>query len=475
MSKDLVKLRSFLAKRNNSAVARRQSGVVSDVIGAFESDTVAVFVRTTPINEHLTLYICAALFVVAIVFIVCVSLDRVVTSQEAWVIPTAGSIYISPFDLGIVKELHVKVGDVVKKGQSLATLDPTFTQADLDQLREHMNSDVAQIVREKAELARRPYVYDKKDHYQSIQGALWFQRQGEFNSTVKNYEGQIKSAEAQYDEARSDVEKYTIRLKIANDVEGIYKPLVDKGYASNLQLLQSTDSATEINRLLNDAVNEVSQYAESEAALKAQLAAYIKTWDAATSTQLVTDENDRDTTQDSLDKAQKMKNLTSLDAPVDGVVSQIGQVSKGSVQSGAAGASASLQQPPLITLTPLNMPLETELDISTQDIGFIRVGDRVTLKIDAFPYIRFGTVRGAITRISEASYVADINGQPESAGPFFKVYVTAKEYQLRNVPKDYRLVAGMSLVGDIFVGSRTIWSYVTEGAMKTGLESMREP
>ena len=105
----------------------------------------------------------------------------------------------------------------------------------------------------------------------------------------------------------------------------------------------------------------------------------------------------------------------------------------------------------------------------------MRVGDTATLKIDAFPYIRFGTVRAVITRISEASYTTDINGQPEAAGPFFKVYVTAKEYQLRNVPKDYRLVPGMSLTGDILVGTRTIWSYITEGAMRTGLEAMREP
>jgi hemolysin D len=53
--------------------------------------------------------------------------------------------------------------------------------------------------------------------------------------------------------------------------------------------------------------------------------------------------------------------------------------------------------------------------------------------------------------------------------------VTAKEFQLRNVPKDYRLVSGMSLTGDILVGSRTLWSYITEGAMRTGLEAMREP
>jgi hemolysin D len=238
-------------------------------------------------------------------------------------------------------------------------------------------------------------------------------------------------------------------------------------------MLQSTDTATEINRLMNDALNQVPQYTETASALKAQLAAYIKTWDAATSTQLVADENDRDLTRDNLDKAQKMRDLTSLDAPEDGVVTQLGQVSKGSVQGGANGSSANLQQSPLITLMPLNASVEVELDISTQDVGFIRVGDSATLKIDAFPYIRFGTVKGVVKSISESSYGTDINGQPEQ--PYFKVRVAVREYQLRNVPKDYRLVPGMSLAGDILVGQRTLWSYITEGAMRTGLEAMREP
>jgi hemolysin D len=232
VSRELAKPRSFLANRSGTAVARRGSGAIGEVIGAFESDTVAVFVRTAPVNEHLTLYVFSALIIVALVFTVFVSLDRVVTSQQGWVIPAAGAIYVSPYDMGIVKELHVKVGDVVKKGQSLATLDPTFTQADLDQLREHMHSDEAQIAREKAELARLPYVFDKTDHYQAIQGELWQQRQGEFKATVENYGSQIKSTQAQLSQARSDVEKYTARLKIANDVNNIYKPLVEKGYAA---------------------------------------------------------------------------------------------------------------------------------------------------------------------------------------------------------------------------------------------------
>lgn len=473
MSGEVTKARTFLSSRLGSSLARRGSGQVGEVIGAFESDTMAVFVRTAPVNEHMTLYVFSALLITAIVFTVFVSLDRVVTSQEGWVIPSAGAIYLSPFDQGIVKELHVKVGDIVKKGQALATLDPTFTQADLDQLREHLNSDVAQIAREKAELAHRNYTFDPQDRYQAIQGDLYKQRQGQFRSTVENYEGQIKSVEAQLAQASSDVEKYTTRFKIASDVNNIYKPLVDKGYASNLQLLQSTDAATEINRLLHDAISQVTQYTESASALKAQDAAFIKQWDATTSTQLVADENDLELTQDNLAKAQKMRDLTSLDAPEDGIVTQIGQVSKGSVQSGAAGSSSSLQQPPLITMMPLNAPLDVELDINTQDVGFIRKGDPATLKVDAFPFIRFGTVQGSVKSISESSYTTDINGGPEQ--PFFKVRVAVTGYQLRNVPKDYRLVPGMSLSGDILVGKRTLWSYITEGAMRTALESMREP
>jgi membrane fusion protein, hemolysin D len=473
MSGELTKARSFLTRLRGSAVSRRGSGDVGEVIGAFESDTVAVFVRTTPVNENMTLHVFSALIIAAVVFTIFVGLDRVATSQEGWVIPTAGAIYLSPFDMGIVKELHVKVGDTVKKGQSLATLDPTSTQADLDQLREHMHSDVAQITREKAELARHPYVYDRTDRFQAIQGDLWKQRQGQFNSSVENYEGQIKSVEAQLAQATSDVEKYTTRLKIAHDVDNIYKPLVDKGYASNLQLLQSTDAETEISRLLNDAVNQVPQYSQSAAALKAQLAAFIKQWDATTSTQLVADENDLEVTRDSLTKAQQMRDLASLDAPEDGVVTQVGQVSKGSVQAGATGSSANLQQAPLITLMPLHAPVDVELDMSTQDIGFIRIGDPVTLKIDAFPYIRFGTVKGTVKSISETSFATDINGTPEL--PFFKVRVAVTKYQLRNVPRDYRLVPGMSLTGDILVGKRTLWSYITEGALRTGSEAMREP
>ncbi len=75
-----------------------------------------------------------------------VKLDRVVNSVGR-IEATAGSLYLSPYDTGIIRQINVKAGEVVKKGQSLATLDPTFTHADLLQLQQHLASDAASVAR----------------------------------------------------------------------------------------------------------------------------------------------------------------------------------------------------------------------------------------------------------------------------------------------------------------------------------------
>lgn len=463
-----------VVKQARTPVLARRNSSLGEVIGAFESETLAVFVRTAPVDEHIILYVLVAMVVIAIALMSVVKLDRLVTSLQGKIVTVAGPMYVSPFDTGIVRKINVKVGEVVKKGQALATLDPTFTQADLVQLRLHLGSDEAQIAREEAELAGRPYLYSSADPQQAIQGGLWQKRQAQYRSDLANYDGQIHSAEAQIRQAQSDVEKYQRRLKLAADAENVYQPLLEKGYVSKLQVMQATDTRTEMSRLMADAEAQVSQFRESAAALKAQRDSYIHQWYTATSNQLVLDRNDRDTTRDSLDKAQKMQDLTSLDAPEDAVVLQIGMLSPGSVASGGGHASgASIAQQPLVTLVPLNAPLEAEIWISSQDDSFIRVGDPVALKLDAYTFTRHGTAKGVITTISEGSFTTDENNQATS--PYFKARVAIKEVHLRNIPSDFRLLPGMTLVGDIMIGKRTIMSYIMGGVMKTGSEAMREP
>jgi multidrug efflux pump subunit AcrA (membrane-fusion protein) len=127
----------------------------------------------------------------------------------------------------------------------------------------------------------------------------------------------------------------------------------------------------------------------------------------------------------------------------------------------------------LFTLVPLEGALEADVRIAADDLGFIKVGDPVQIKLDAYRYMRHGTAKGVIKTISEGSFTTDDNNVP--VPPYFKVRVAIQEVHLRDVPKDFRLIPGMTLVGDIMVGKRTILSYLVEGALRTGSEAMREP
>jgi hemolysin D len=78
-----------------------------------------------------------------------------------------------------------------------------------------------------------------------------------------------------------------------------------------------------------------------------------------------------------------------------------------------------------------------------------------------------------VKSISEGSFTLDENNQPVPA--YFKVIVKITEVHLRNVPSNFRLIPGNTVIGDIMVGRRTILSYLVEGALRTGSEAMREP
>lgn len=452
-----------------TAPAPRRADAVGSVVGAFESETVALFVRTAPRREHGVLYALIAILAVTLALSAVVKLDRVVTGGGR-IVPTGGSLYVSPFDTGIVRQVLVRAGDVVKKGQVLATLDPTFTQADLAQLHQKLGSDEAAVARLEAELAGQPYAYSAADTHQALQGSIWRQRQAEYRSNLADFDGRIHAAESQEAQFQADVREYTKRKKVADDVLTFYAPLIEKGFVTKIQYMQAADQQTEMSRLLGDAQGQVQALHQSLASLKAQREAFVQKWHADTGAELVTVRNDLDSTRQSLEKAQKLSDLVTLTAPADAVVLKVGKVSSGSVASSAA---QSVGQDPLFTLVPLDAPLEADMHVGAENIGFVKVGDPVQIKLDAYRYMQHGTAKGVIKTISEGSFTTDENNVP--VPPYFKVGVQITDSTLRDVPADFRLIPGMTLAGDILVGRRTVLSYLVEGSLRTGAEAMREP
>jgi membrane fusion protein, hemolysin D len=443
---------------------------VPEIIGAFESETAAVVLRTTPRSERLILHALVGMIVLALVLMCVTKLDRVVTSVHGRIVPIGGSFFVQTYDKAIIRDILVKAGDIVKKGQVLATLDPTFAAADLKQLQLGVGSSQALVERLEAERSGRPYA-GGSEPYQSLQFSVWTQRQAEYQAGLADFDARIRSTGEAMARAQADVDHFKQRVKFASDIEKMKTTLEQEGWGSKLNTVVAKDTRVDLARQLAESQHQAEQSQHDLDALKAQRSGYIEKWQTDINTQLVQAHNDLAQNERDLAKAKRIHDLVEVTSPRDAIVLRVANASAGSVVAPEAQSGA--QTPALFTLNPLDGPLEADVDIGAEDIGFIRVGDPVELKLDAYQFIRHGTAKGVVKTISEGSFTLDDNQQP--AAPYFRVRVSITDVKLHNVPDTFRLVPGMTLTADIKVGQRTMISYLIGGALRTGSEAMREP
>jgi HlyD family secretion protein len=171
-----------------------------------------------------------------------------------------------------------------------------------------------------------------------------------------------------------------------------------------------------------------------------------------------------------LQKAEKRNTLVVLRAPRDAVVLEIPKKSVGSVAQ--AGE-------PMFTLVPTDVPLEVELQVASPDVGFVKPGDPVKIKLDAFPFQKYGTLKGKVQVVSEDAFTRDpyASAAKSLAGNYYLARVRLESTELeRKSPRneDVSLRPGFTLSGEIVIGRRSVMSYFLYPLIGTLDESLRE-
>ena len=435
-------------------------------VSAFQSETQAALQRLAPHRSFSVLYWVTGMIVVSVIFMSIVKIDRVVTGTGE-IIPVEGSLFVQPLDRAIIKDIKVRAGDVVRKGEVLGTLDPTFAEANLNQFESRGVANGALVARLEAEASGSAFVPAKKDPDYDLQLAVFRQRHTEYQQSLADFDSRIAALQASVSREHGNADVYSKQLAIAERVRSMRQNLEEKGYGSKLNTMIATANKTDVERQLGEARNQALQGANELQALRAQRAVFISKWHDDVATQLATARRQLSDDQQETNKARKVSQLINLVAPEDAVVLDVGTASVGSVVEPNPGIK------PLFTLTPIKGRLEAEIAINSRDVGFIQPGDKVTLKLDAYDFLRHGTATGHIVSISEGSFNQDSTGNRRE--PYFKVRVRLDDFKLNNVPKNFRLIPGMTVAGDIMVGRRTILSYLTSGAERVSSEAMREP
>ncbi|WP_298352292.1 HlyD family type I secretion periplasmic adaptor subunit [Rhodoblastus sp.] len=440
------------------------------VVRSFQSDVAAIREAPLPRSAMATVHVLLGFLVAFGLVLIFGKLDKVVESTNGQINLLAPAQVYQALDQSIIKSINVREGMLVRKGEVIATLDPTFATADVTQLRQQVASLNAQIVRDQAELAGKAPVFTGDDdpaqrHYNQLQQKLFLDRKAQYDAQVKSFDEQIAQTEATIAKTKNDIDRYNQRSAIAGKIETMRSSLLSSGAGSLLNELMSKDNKVEMERQVENLTNSLKEAQAQLNTYKANRDAFIQQWRATDSQDIVTAQNNRDQAVASLKKAIVHQDVVKLVAAEDSIILTVAKLSVGSVlQPGDK----------FITAMPVKMPIEADLDVASRDVGFIKVGDPVTLKIDAFDYAQHGTAEGKVKWISEGAFWIDENtGQPTDA--YYKVGVSIDRMNFRGVPTNFRLMPGMTLHGDIKVGRRSVASYLLNAGQRGWGESMREP
>lgn len=383
-------------------------------------------------------------------------------------ISTEGSTkIIQPAVSGVVTNINVHEGQRVKKGETLLALDKTTAEKDVTTANQSLNAARVErdILRRLAVSGNTDEIINNADlpdeskamlrQFASSQAALSAARQQAVNGTISNYQQQLQfnqQAKNQLEtnaqnlkNRKAEIEKQlpnanpVDRLRLQNELSNIDQRITSADSAvlgQNQQLLQSQSALTQAQN------QSQTQTAETNSAFNNQIIAAEK--------RIIELENN-------LVKARQVLAQTTIAAPVDGTVLLLTVKTIG----GVVNAGQQLAQ-----IVPEKVPLYVDATLDNQDIGFVKPGQRVVVKVATYPFQRYGYLEGTVENISPDAIQDDKKGLIYKAKIKLNDEKSSKQNQLKLLP-------GMSVSAEITTGQRRIIEFFLDPLMTKIDESLK--
>lgn len=428
----------------------------------------ALALRDTPVHPapRTALWLIMAFALIALLWAVFGRVDVVATAVGK-IIPNDRTKVIQPVETAVVKTIHVRDGQQVQPGQVLIELDATTAAADSERLRSE--SLTARLEAGRAQALLIALANGAAPQLKPLAGAdaarmLTEQSQAageyqEYQARRLQLEAEISRRRAELQATLDQVAKLEQTAPIARQRAQDYQRLVKENFISRHGYLEREQTRIEQEQ---DLAASRSKVTEIRAALmEAQrqqntLAAEIR---SQLLDQLNLATQKAASLEQELVKAEQRNRLMTLTAPVAGTVQQLAVTTVGGVVTPAQ---------PLMVIVPRENVLEVEAMLPNKDIGFVNAGQDAEIKIETFPYTKYGTLHGTITQVSSDAI------QDEKRGLIYSTRVKLARDTLRVENKTVRLTPGMAVTVEIKTGTRRVIEYFLSPLMQATSESIRE-
>ncbi|QRY81945.1 HlyD family type I secretion periplasmic adaptor subunit [Pseudomonas sp. PDNC002] len=399
----------------------------------------------------------------------CLGEVDVVANATGRIVSNGRSKLIQPHDVAVVKAIHVTDGQLVKAGQLLVELDRSQTGADVDRLASDLLASEVDAVRAQAMLdaidgQRAPAdVTAQLPQASSAEQAAanrWLRGQyQELLSALAQQDAQIAQHTVEIQAARLSAGKLQQMLPITRRITADYARLAEKGLVPKHNYLNKQQEQMEQERQLGEQQGRILELSSARDAALQQRETTLAQNRRAMLDLLHQAQQKAAALQQELRKAKSLDNLTRLTAPVDGTVQQLAIHTAGGVVTEAQT---------LMVLVPRDQPVEIEAQLENKDIGFIRPGQEVTVKVDAFNFTKYGVVRGKVLSLSEDAI------EDEKRGLLYSLRIELEQNHLRVGGQDMPLTPGMTIRAEIKTDRQRVIDYFLSPLKQYVDESLEE-
>ena len=403
------------------------------------------------INPNKTLFISGfVIIIIVFVFIIWSSITKIditvaTRGQISTEIPNVN--VQSNYD-SVIKKILVKEGDQVKVGQILATFDETLLASDIRDTEIKLKSNTENLIRTEAELA---YLDDKRKKLpkNNIQLAIFKGFTLEIDTQKNTNKTKLNQLNVDLKIIKNEINfnklEYDRQIELNKKNVGIKKDLEEARFKHKQSLLSETKLKSQINDTIESHLAYINQMKKTK---NEELKSLVDN-DIAMRERLI-----------KLKRNQQDVNLLS---PISGTVLKLEDNFEGSVVEPGDG---------LLTIVPEDVALYVLIDIDPKNITNVYEGAKVKVLLDAMPSQKHGELVGKLISISKDTRDEDISGEK---GSVYRGKVEIIANNLRNVPKDFTLLPGMNVSGNVISGTRPLITYLIYPVIKTINTAMREP
>ncbi len=430
-----------------------------------------------------TMYAIMALAGVAVLWACVGSLDVVAVAQGRIVVSN-GTKQVQPLETSVVRAIHVADGDKVKAGQVLIELDPTAARADQGRVSEERMAALSEAWRTQALIeafgrGKAPALTVQQKLDDPARQAMLLQQLdaewADLQAQDRKLLADIDAQQAELATVREQVAKLKATLPMVSQRAADFDALAQQGFVSQ-------HAGQDRNRARVEMEQDLATYRARREQIKVGIAQAEQARKAWRAEQLRTlnerfakaDTQQRQLLQETA-KADLREQLTQLRAPVSGTVQQRAVHTAGGVVTPAQV---------LMVVVPDQAQVTADVVIENKDIGFVEPGMVAEVKLETFPYTRYGTLAATVKSVSSDAVLQSVRDprapeagaaqQPAAAGAAFPATLALSQRSLMVDGKQIALTPGMNLTAEIKTGRRKVIDYLLSPVQQHVQGSMKE-